>query len=395
MVDFQKTRDAFDLPEGIVYLDGNSLGPLPRAATARVSALLRDEWGQRLIRGWNEAGWMAQPGRTGDRIACLIGAAPDTVTVGDTLSIRLHQALHAALQAAPDRREVLTCSGNFPSDLYIAEGLLRTLDKGHTLRVVPPQEVAATLSDQTAVLMLTEVDYRTGRLHDMARLTRAAHNLGAVTVWDLAHSAGALPVDLRGTNADFAVGCTYKYLNGGPGAPAFLYVRPDRAEQVSPALPGWLGHAAPFEFEPSYRPAPGISRMRIGTPPVIALAALETALDIFDDVAMSDIRARSITLSERFIAGADALGLQLMSPRDPARRGSQVSIAHPEGYAMMQALISRGVIGDFRAPDLMRFGFAPLYNTEADIDTALAHLSDVVLNRLWDNPAYSVRQAVT
>ncbi|MEO0912570.1 MAG: kynureninase [Pseudomonadota bacterium] len=394
---FEKTRAAFHLPPGVIYLDGNSLGPLPKAAEARVANLLKDEWGQELIRGWNTCGWMAQPDRVGDRIARLIGAAPGTVSVGDTLSIKVHQALHAALQLQPDRREILTCSGNFPSDIYIAEGLIETLGKGHTLKIVAPEDVAQNLTRETAALMLTEVDYRTGRLHDMATLTAQAHTLGIPTIWDLAHSTGAIPVDVEGADADFAVGCTYKYLNGGPGAPAFLYAKPDLAERIMPSLPGWLGHAAPFDFEPSYRPGPARTRMRIGTPPVIAMAALEAALDIFEMTDMATIRARSIALTERFIAGVEAATpeLKLVSPRNPAERGSQISFAHPEGYAAMQTLIARGVIGDFRAPDIMRFGFAPLYNTEADIDQAIDHIAEVITQSLYEAPEHQIRHAVT
>ncbi len=394
---FEQTRAAFALPEGIIYLDGNSLGPLPKAAEARTASLLRDEWGTQLIRGWNTCGWMAQPDKTGDRIARLIGAAPGTVAVGDTLSIKVHQALHAALQLQPDRREILTCSGNFPSDIYIAEGLIETLGGGYTLKIAAPEEVASAMSAKTAVLMLTEVDYRTGRLHDMPTLTGQAHAKGITTVWDLAHSTGAIPVDLEGADADFAVGCTYKYLNGGPGAPAFIYAKPELAERIMPSLPGWLGHAAPFAFEESYRPGPGLTRMRVGTPPIIALAALETALDIFEQTDMATIRARSITLSERFIKGVEATApaLRLVSPRDPKARGSQVSFAFKEGYSAMQALIARGVIGDFRAPDIMRFGFAPLYNTEAEIDRAVDHITEVITQNLWQAPEYQIRHAVT
>lgn len=397
MSDFTATRAMFELPDGVTYLDGNSLGPLPRAATERMAQVMRDEWGQMLITGWNRAGWMAQPARMGDRIARLIGAEPGHVVMGDTLSVKVYQALAAALDMRPDRRVILSDSGNFPSDLYMAEGLIKALDRGHELRVVAPEEVKAAISDEVAVLMLTQVDYRTGRMHDMATLTARAHAMGALTVWDLAHSAGAVPVDLAGCGADFAVGCTYKFLNGGPGAPAFIYVAPRHADAASPALSGWLGHAAPFAFEPSYRPGAGIERMRVGTPPVLALAALEAALDVWDSVDMEDVRARSIALSERFIAAVEATcpALELASPRDPAQRGSQVSFRFEQGYAAMQALIARGVIGDFRAPDIMRFGITPLCLDEADIDRAAAVLAEVLNKRLWDAPEYHERAAVT
>ena len=398
MTDFTKTRAEFILPEGVVYLDGNSLGPLPRAAQDRMSRTVQDEWGQMLITGWNKAGWMDQPRALGDRIGRLIGAAPGTVVLGDTLSIKVYQALASALELASEgRKTILSDSGNFPTDLYMAQGLIKTLDQGHELRVVAPEDVSDALTDEIAVLMLTEVDYRTGRRHDMQALTARAQALGIVTIWDLAHSAGAIEVDLAGANADFAVGCTYKYLNGGPGAPAFIYVAPRHADSVAPALSGWLGHDAPFAFEPDYRPGAGIARMRVGTPPVLAMAALEAALDIWDMADMADVRARSIELSSLFIAEVEKRcpDLSLFSPHDPALRGSQVSFRFDQGYAAMQALIARGVIGDFRAPDVMRFGFAPLYNTEKDVLRAVDALEDILSNRLWDNPQYQARNPVT
>ncbi|CAH1688822.1 Kynureninase [Hyphomicrobiales bacterium] len=397
MIDFTKTRAAFHLPNGVIYLDGNSLGPLPVAAGERLARMLTQEWGDQLIRGWNTAGWYVQPRKVGDRVARLIGAAPGTVVMGDTLSIKVYQALSAALEFVPERRVVLSDSGNFPSDLYIAQGLLASLGRGYELKVVNPEEVEEAIDERVAVTLITEVDYRTGRLHDMKRLTARAHAAGAVTVWDLAHSAGALDVNVTDANADFAVGCTYKYLNGGPGAPAFIYVAPRHADRARPSLSGWMGHDAPFAFDLDYRPAPGIERMRVGTPPVIALTVLDVALDIWEGVELSAVRAQSITLSERFIAGVEAAcpGLELGSPRDPAARGSQVSFRHPHAYAVMQALIARGVIGDFRAPDSMRFGFTPLYLGAADIDKAVAVLAEVLDKRLWDTPDYHLKAAVT
>ena len=397
MTDFHATKAMFDLPDGVIYLDGNSLGPLPKAAPARLEQMMRDEWGQMLITGWNKAGWMAQPMALGDRIGKLIGAEPGHVTMGDTLSIKVYQALASALELRPDRKVVLSDSGNFPSDLYMAEGLLRTLGPDYELRVVAPEEVESNVTSDIAVTMLTEVDYRTGRKHDMAHLTAKAHAVGALTVWDLAHSAGALPVDLSGAGADFAVGCTYKYLNGGPGAPAFIYVAPRHAGRAVPALSGWLGHEAPFAFDLDYRPGSGVERMRVGTPPVLQMTALETAMDIWDMADMQDVRAQSIALGDQFIAGVEAAcpQLELASPRDPNQRGSQVSFRFDEGYAAMQALIARGVIGDFRAPDIMRFGFTPLYIDAADVDAAIAILADVMNNGLWDRDEYKVRAAVT
>ena len=395
--DFAATRDLFHLPDGVIYLDGNSLGPLPRAAVARVAACITDEWGDLLIRGWNAAGWMDQPTKLGNRIARLIGAEPGSVVLGDTLSIKVYQALASALEMAPTRRVILSDTGNFPSDLYMAEGLCRTLGPDFRLVTVAPEDVASALTDEVAVLMLTQVDYRTGRKHDMAALTALAHEKGAITVWDLAHSAGALPVDLADCRADFAVGCTYKYLNSGPGGPAFIYVAPRHHDSTRPALSGWLGHAAPFAFDLNYRPGTGIERMRVGTPPILQLAALEASLDIWDTVDMPTLRARSIALCEAFIAGVEAScpDLVLASPRDAAQRGSQVSFRHADGYAIMQALIARGVIGDFRAPDILRFGFTPLYTTDADVQGAVSHLAEIMATRSWDRPEFRARAKVT
>jgi kynureninase len=397
MTDFVKTRAAFHLPDGVIYLDGNSLGPLPVAAKERVARMVTQEWGELLIRGWNAAGWYVQPRKVGDRIARLIGAPPGTVVMGDTLSIKVYQALSAALQLNPDRRIVLSDNGNFPSDLYMADGLLKSLGRDYQLKVVEPEAVEDAIDASVAAILITEVDYRTGRRHDMKRLTARAHAEGALAIWDLAHSAGAVDVDLTGAAVDFAAGCTYKYLNGGPGAPAFIYVAPRHAERVRPSLSGWMGHEAPFAFDLDYRPAPGIERMRVGTPPVIALAALEAALDVWEDVDMKDVRQRSIELTERFIAAVerDCPGLVLGSPRDPAMRGSQVSFHHPHAYAVMQALIARGVIGDFRAPDVMRFGFTPLFIGEAEVDAAVATLASVLADGSWDRPEFHRRAAVT
>jgi len=395
--DFALTRSYFELPEGVAYLDGNSLGPLPKAVTGTLDTTLRKEWGRMAIGGWNRAGWMEMPARLGDRIGALIGAAAGTVTLGDTLSIKVYQALSAAVQMRPGRRKILSDSGNFPSDLYMAQGLIDALDRDLELVVVDPEDVRDHLSEDVAALMLTEVDYRTGRRHDMAALTEAAHADGIVTIWDLAHSAGALPVDVAGCKTEFAVGCTYKYLNSGPGGPAFIYARPDIADGIRPALAGWLGHDAPFAFEPDYRPAPGIARMRVGTPPILQMAALDAALDVWDEVDMADLRARALELGDRLIDGVAAAcpELVLATPRDPADRGSQVSFRHPEGYAIMQALIARGVVGDFRAPDILRFGITPLYIGEGEIDRAVEILSDIMARKSYDRPEFRTRNAVT
>ena len=397
MTDFAKTRAMFHIPDGVVYLDGNSLGAMPIAAKARIARVMADEWGEQLIRGWNTAGWMTQPRRVGDRIARLIGAPAGTVVMGDTLSIKLYQALAAALDLNPRRRVILSDNGNFPSDLYIAQGLTRMLARGLELKVLDPAAVADAIDESVAVLMLTEVDYRTGRLHDMNALTRKAHAAGVVTVWDLAHSAGAIPVDLTAAGADFAVGCTYKYLNGGPGAPAFIYVAPRHAQAALPALSGWMGHREPFAFDLDYRAGIGIERMRVGTPPVLALAVLDAALDVWEDVSLDDVRAQSIALSELFVREIEARcpDLVLASPRDAAARGSQVSFRHPDGYAIMQALIERGVIGDFRALDRLRFGFTPLYLGPDDILRGVDIIAEVIASRCWDNPKYRQKALVT
>ncbi|MEL7091252.1 MAG: kynureninase [Pseudomonadota bacterium] len=390
-------KHLFELPEGIIYLDGNSLGPPPKGAADRVAAMMQDEWGGQLIGGWNGAGWMDQPARTGDKVGALIGAPAGTVMMGDTLSVKVFQALAAALEMAGERRVILSDRGNFPTDLYMAQGLIDALGRGHELRLVDPEEVAEAINEDVAAVMLTHVDYRTGRMHDMTAITARAHAAGAVMIWDLAHSAGAVPVDLAGCGCAFAVGCTYKYLNGGPGAPAFIYVRADLADSVEPILAGWLGHAAPFDFDMGYRPAPGAGRLRVGTPPVLQMTALEAALTVWGDVDILELRRESMRLQEVFIAEVEARvpQLALASPRDPEARGSQVSFAFDQGYAAIQALIARGVIGDFRAPDIMRFGFTPLYIDEVDVRAAVDHIEAVIRDRLWDRPAYLARKAVT
>ncbi|MEM6385232.1 MAG: kynureninase [Pseudomonadota bacterium] len=390
-------KHLFNLPDGVIYLDGNSLGPLPKHLPDRLNNMVTTEWGAHLITAWNIDGWMAAPTGLGDRIGALIGAAPGSTTLGDTLSIKVYQALSAALELRSDRRVILSDTGNFPTDLYMAEGLIRSLDKGHRLETVAPNTIEQAITEDTAAVLLTEVDYRTGRRHDMAQITRAAHAMGAVMIWDLAHSAGAVDVDFVGSNAEFAVGCTYKYLNAGPGAPAFITVRPDLVDRIQPALAGWLGHEAPFAFEPHYRPGAGIERMRVGTPPVLQMAALDAALDVWEGLEMSEVQRASIALSERFIAEVEATcpELRLASPRNPSERGSHVSFHFEHGYAAMQALIARGVIGDFRAPDIMRFGITPLFLDETDIVAAVKVLSDVLAHRQWDRPEYFRKEAVT
>ena len=390
-------KDLFELPEGVIYLDGNSLGVLPKGAAARATQVIEQEWGGQLIRAWNSAGWMDLPRVVGDRIGQLIGAPAGSVATGDTLSIKVYQALAAALKMRPDRRVILSDNGNFPSDLYMAQGLIGTIDKGYELRTPAPEDVADAITEDVAVVMLTHVDYRSGRMHDMKAITEKAHAMGAVMIWDLAHSAGAVPVDMAGSNAEFAVGCSYKYLNGGPGAPAFIYARPDIIESVQPALSGWLGHDAPFAMELGYRPAMSTERLRVGTPPILQLAVLQEALKAWDGVDMADLRAASIALSERFIGEVSARcpELRLASPTDPETRGSQVSFGFQHGYAAMQALIARGVIGDFRAPDIMRFGFTPLYLDESDVVRAAEILEEVIKTRAYEAAEFQTRSRVT
>lgn len=392
-------RQLFVLPENTIYLDGNSLGPLPRHVAERLAGAVAEEWGQSLIRGWNTHGWFDLPRVLGDRIGKLIGAKPGTVLAADSTSINLVKVLTAALGLRPGRRVILSDSGNFPSDLYVAQGVIKALGGGVELRIVAPEEVEAALGDDLAVLMLTEVDYRTGRRHDMKTLIAKAQAKGALAIWDLCHSAGAFPVDLSGANTDFAVGCGYKYLNGGPGAPAFVYVRPDLQDKIVPSLSGWMGHAAPFAFDLDYRPAQGIDRLRAGTPGVLSMIALDSALDVWDGVDLNVLRDKSVRLAEIFIAEVEgrcgAFGLRLASPRDAAQRGSQVSFHCDDGYAVMQALIAQGVIGDFRAPDIIRFGLTPLYIGFTDVWDAARILERVMAERLWDQPQFKKRAAVT
>lgn len=396
---FDATRAQFSLPEGVIYLDGNSLGPLPSGVAARINSAVSDEWGEMLITGWNKAGWIDLPMKVGNRIARLIGAPQGSVVVADSTSVNLHKALSGALSLRPDRRIILSDSGNFPTDLYVAQSLAQSLGRGHEVQLAEPEDVAGAIDDDVAVLMLTQVDFRTGRRHDMAELTKAAHAAGALVIWDLAHSAGAFAVDIAGVKADFAIGCSYKYLNGGPGAPAFIYVRDDHIDRIAPTLGGWMGHADMFAFDREYRPAPGIARMCVGTPPILGLSAFDAALDVWDDIDMNDVRAGSVELCELFISEVErrcgGYGVELVSPRDAKNRGSQVSFRFEEGYAAMQALIARNVIGDFRAPDVMRFGFAPLYNTADEVVQAAEILEDILGKRLWDRPEFKTRAKVT
>jgi len=397
-------RTQFNIPAGTIYLDGNSLGVMPASAPARVAEVVTQEWGTDLIQSWNKHGWFQMPGKVGDKIARLIGAGPGEVVATDSTSVNLFKVLSAALNMvqadAPQRKRIISERSNFPTDLYIAEALCR--QNGMELVLLEPEEIASNLTAEVAILMLTHVNYRTGAMHDMAAVTAAAHAEGILTVWDLAHSAGAVPVDLTRAKADFAVGCGYKYLHGGPGAPAFVWVTPLHADRFWQPLAGWMGHAAPFEFTPGYRPAPGIARYLCGTPPVLSMAALECGVDTLLAAeplgGMTALRSKSLALTRLFAdeVRARCPQLTLASPTDDALRGSQVCFAHAEmGYPVIQALIARGVIGDFRAPDVLRFGFTPLYTRFVDAFDAAVHLQQVLDSGEWRRPEFNRRNAVT
>lgn len=392
-------RDQFDLPEGIIYLDGNSLGPLPRRTLARLIDVTREEWGQSLITSWNKHGWIGLPQRIGDKIARIVGAAPGEVVAADSTSVNLFKLLAAACALRPDRKVILTEAGNFPTDIYMAEGLVSVLGDGYEVRTADRENIAAAIMDDVAVVMLTHVDYRSGDMLDMASVTASAHAAGGLMLWDLAHSAGAVPVDLNGAGADFAVGCGYKYLNGGPGAPAFLFVASRHQAAARQPLSGWMGHAAPFDFEQHYRPADGIARHLAGTPAILGLVALEEGVDLYLEADSEDLRRKSVLMTECFAAlvaqECGGHGLTLASPADATGRGSQVCFRHDEGYAIVQALIARGVIGDFRTPDILRFGFAPLYLRYQDLWNAVTHLRHVMENAEWDSPEFRTKAAVT
>ncbi|MCP4897478.1 MAG: kynureninase [bacterium] len=390
---------AFSLPDGVVYLDGNSLGAMPVAVPRRVEGLLRKEWRQSLVRGWTDHSWIDLPVRVGKRIAGLIGANEDEVVVSDSTSVNLHKLLVAALKLREGRSVVVSNQENFPTDLYIVQGLAWLLDDSISLRLVPTADIESAINEEVAVVMLTQVDYRTGAMLDIEALTDLAHQRGALVIWDLSHSAGAIDIDLGRADVDFAVGCGYKYLNGGPGAPAFLFVAKRHQDQAQSSLWGWFGHASPFEFDTGYQPSDGLARMQCGTPPILSLVALDTALDAFMGTEMKAIRAKSVALTDLFVELVDqscqGFDLDLASPRQSVSRGSQVSLRHDEGYPIVQALIARGVIGDFRAPDILRFGFAPLYLRYENVWTAVETLREVMITRAWDSPEFRRRGVVT
>lgn len=388
-------RERFSVPEGVIYLDGNSLGVLPKDTPARLAEVVLEEWGAGLIRSWNSADWIGLPQRIGGKIAPLIGAGSQEVIAADSTSVNLFKLIAAALAMRPGRKVILSEPGNFPTDLYMIAGL--EAQGLATRRLAPREELAAALDEDVALLLLTHVHYKSGALHDMAALTRAAHDGGALVLWDLSHSAGALPVDLNACEADFAVGCGYKYLNGGPGAPAFAFVAARHHAALSQPLTGWMGHAAPFAFSDDYAPGAGMDRLLCGTPPILGLAALEVGVDIIAEIGVEALYAKSQQLSEFFRLCLSELGvdLDLASPADPAQRGSQLSFRHPDAYALSQALIARGVIGDFRDPDTLRLGFAPAYLRFADMAEAARHLAEVVASGEWQREAFRERAAVT
>ncbi len=391
-------RDRFALPPGVIYLDGNSLGAMPKATRSRMAQTL-DQWSNDLISGWNIHGWIDLHERVGAKIGKLIGASEGETIAGDSTSVNLFKVLAAALALNPKRRVILSERDNFPTDLYIAEGLIRHLGQSHELRLAAPGAMAEAVTDEAAVVLLTHVNYRTGRMYDMNAITAAAQAKGALMLWDLAHSVGAVPVDLNAANADFAVGCGYKFLNGGPGAPAFLYAARRHHAAMQPVLTGWFGHSAPFDFEQSYRPADGIVKMAVGTPPILSLAALEVGVDLMLEASMSELRRKSLKQAEIFgalmaqeVAG---FGFKAASPDEPSQRGSQLCFSHENGWPIMRALIARNVIGDFRAPGILRFGFTPLYLGFTELWDAVAILRDIMATRAWDKPEYHARARVT
>jgi kynureninase len=389
-------RALFALPDGVVYLDGNSLGALPRAVPERLARVVAEEWGQGLIGSWNTADWINLPRRVAAKIAPLVGADASDVHVGDSTSVTLFKTMVAACRLRPGRSVIVLEPGTFPTDAHVASGVARTL--GVTLRWCDPADPAAALDEHVALLALTHVDFRTGAMFDMAALTAAAHEAGALVQWDLCHSTGAVPVDLTAADADLAVGCTYKYLNGGPGSPAFAWVAPRHQDALEQPIPGWMGHARPFDMSLEHEPAAGAARLASGTPPVLALSALDAALDVFAGVPAGTLRQQSLSLTDYFIELVDARlpgTFEVVTPREHARRGSQVSLRHPEAYGVVQALIARGVVGDFRTPDIARFGFAPLYVTHTDVYDAVQHLVEVMAEGAHLDPAYRERNLVT
>ena len=387
----------FNIPPGMIYLDGNSLGPPVKEIESISNKVIVEEWGGKLIKGWNESNWMEQPLTVGNKIANIIGGDKGSIVAGDTLSIKTYQALAAAIKLKPKRNIILTDIDNFPSDIYIAEGLIDSLNSNFELQKVKKENIISSLNENVNVVLLTHVNYRTGAMFDIEKVTKKVHENGSTMIWDLAHSAGAVPLDLKAIKCEFAVGCTYKFLNGGPGSPAFIYVRPDLIKKCYPILRGWLGHKAPFDFTNTFEKSASIEMMRVGTPPVIQTAILEKALDIFQGINFNELREESIKLSDFLIKMVEQKcpDLHLESPINSSDRGSQVSFSHPSGYAIMQALIDRNIVGDFRAPNIIRFGITPLYINEDDIIQTVKVLREILSNRLWENPIYINRKKVT
>lgn len=394
----------FDLPPGVLYMDGNSLGVMPRAAAARAAEVITQEWGTGLIRSWNTAGWFELPSRLGDKLAGLLGAKAGELVVTDTTSLNIFKALAASLRIQqkrqPGRRVILSERDNFPTDLYMIQGMIDLLQQGYEMRLIDDElPLDRALDEDVAVVLLSHVNYRSGQMHDMAAVTRKAHERGALVIWDLAHAAGAVPVDLNGADADYAVGCTYKYLNGGPGSPAFIWVAPRHIPDFWQPLSGWWGHQRPFDMTVAYEPAGGIRRYLCGTQPIVSLAMVECGLDVAREADMAEVRRKSLALGDLFIALVEERcaghPLTLVTPRDHAQRGSHVSLRHPNGYEVMQALIARGLIGDYREPEVLRFGLTPLYFGYADVWDAVEILKDVLDSKAWDKPEFKQRSAVT
>ncbi|WP_354640080.1 kynureninase [Kitasatospora camelliae] len=388
-------REEFLLPEGVLYLDGNSLGALPRRAPERVREMVEQEWGHGLIRSWNDAGWYGMPRRLGARLSPMLGAAPGQVVVCDSTSVNLFKVLSAALRLRPGRRTVLAENAAFPTDLYITEGVTGVFDGARSVLLPSAADLDDHLGEDVAAVVLSHVDYRTGELLDMAAVTERVHRAGALMIWDVCHTAGALPVEFDRCQVDFAVGCGYKYLNGGPGAPAFLYVAERHQADARQPLSGWFGHARPFAFEPGYEPVDGVGRFLTGTPPLLGMAALDASLDVWEKVDLQAVRTKSLALTDLFMDLVEPLGLPVVTPRQQTLRGSQVALRHPDGYAVVQALIERGVIGDFRAPDLIRFGFTPLYLSYTDVWDSARHLAEVLETGEWREERFTRRGAVT
>ncbi|WP_218585528.1 MULTISPECIES: kynureninase [Pseudomonas] len=394
---FETTRERFHIPEGVRYFDGNSLGLMPKAVSPCVNQVVGSQWAEGLIRSWHEADWRLLPQTAGRKIARLIGANPAQVVACDSTSVNLFKVLVSAVRLRPDRKIIVTDSDAFPTDLYIVYQVAKLFDL--VVVAVPAAEILARLTPEVSTVVLTHVDYRSAEIYDMAEYTLKAHDVGALIVWDLSHTAGGVPCDLEGDNVDFAVGCGYKYLNGGPGAPAYVYAAARHLNDCEQPLAGWFGHARPFDFSTDYKPAEGVARFLCGTNPVIGLSALSTALDEFDGVDIQELRARSLDLTDLFIESVDSqlaeFGFHVASPRDPSKRGSHVSLRHAQGYGVMQELALRGYVGDFRMPDYMRFGFAPLYNNEVDVLDLISEIKLIMETRAWDKPEHKQRRDFT